>query len=237
MAIDWTPVLNAAAEAVAEGRPFKRQWGTLLGLVSRKTSSPDDRRALMHLLEEAEIAATPWLTGDGPTKTTFITMVDGSHLPPPHTLRFAMEAPMEDLIAAAMPTFPGLKGVELVGQQVMIGTGRPDLLGREKLSKGRTRWFIIEVEVKNVAEAIAQVSGYANDFRKHGARAATIGTGTKVRSVKAKPDDEIVLVVIAQDGSPELAARLRLAAEHVDANSRWITMTVGAEVEVPRASA
>jgi hypothetical protein len=39
---------------------------------------------------------------------------------------------------------------------VTIGTGRHDLHGREKLSKGRMRWFIIEVEVKNVAEAVAQ---------------------------------------------------------------------------------
>jgi hypothetical protein len=91
-----------------------------------------------------------------------------------------MEAPMEHLIAAAMPTFPGLQGVELVGQQVTIGPGRPDLLGRKNLRKGRTRWFII-VTRRTPAPSSRPTGSLLRDALERGRCVSTSRPGTTKR--------------------------------------------------------
>lgn len=117
---------------ISKGRVFKRKWKTILALVDRKQSNYAVRKELERLLSEAGIAAAPHLDGKGPRHDDFVTMIDATHAPDPSNVRFQREEPFENLIKEAMPSYPGLKGVELVGQQVTIGTGKPDLLGRPR---------------------------------------------------------------------------------------------------------
>lgn len=238
MAVDWTPVIEAAVAATkTSGGVYRRKWSTIKKTAGGKNVTYEQRKDLAAQLRAAGVAVTPHLDGTAPQSGAYVTMIDADEQPPENLVRFSSERPLEDLIRSAMPSMPGLPGVDFVAQQASMGNKRADLLGRKGVAGGRTRWYVIEVERDNTKESVEQVALYGRKFREKGAVSKDIGKGEGAQAIRPKDNDEITLVVIAQAGNTDdqhdkLAAQLRGAAEAEGFHSKWIVLDITAH-EIP----
>jgi hypothetical protein len=219
MGIDWTPVIDEARLRVDEGRNYIRKWRTIRGLVGRTRISYSERVELAARLDEAGLSIVPAIDGKTPPMGAYMT-IRGSDDDAP--LEFVNERTYQSWVAANLSKLAPLRGLDLVGTEVVVRGGRIDLVALKHIDGGARRWYIIEVKLTDIDGAANQVIAYARAFRETGGWSKSIGAGAAVKTVRPSPGDQITVVVVAHEHSDVHEASMQAGAKVAGFYAKWV---------------